>query len=223
MAVAKRKLSNPLALAVLVHVAEQPRHPYEIAQVLRERGKDGSIKINYGSLYTVVQSLERHGFIEAAGTERDGRRPERTVYGITASGRVEMRDWLSELLGTPAKEYPRFEAGLSLMGILSPDEVGSLLAQRLARLDATLAEGRAAMAVYGTLLPRIFLVESEYSLAMTEAEAAWVRGLLADLADGSLSGAAEWRSFHETGQAPAAWADLPERVQRLREQQLKEE
>jgi DNA-binding PadR family transcriptional regulator len=86
VAVAKRKLSNPLALAVLVHVAEQPRHPYEIAQVLRERGKDGSIKINYGSLYTVVQSLERHGFIEAAGTERDGRRPERTVYGITATG-----------------------------------------------------------------------------------------------------------------------------------------
>lgn len=72
---ARRKVDGTLALAVLVLVAEQPRHPYEIAQVLRSRGKDNSIKINYGSLYTVVRNLEKHGLIAATGVEREGRRP----------------------------------------------------------------------------------------------------------------------------------------------------
>ena len=216
---AKRKMSNPLALAVLAHVAEAPRHPYEIAQVLRARGKEQSIKINYGSLYTVVQSLERHGFIEAAGTERDGRRPERTVYGVTEAGRVELRDWLGELLGTPAKEYPRFESALSLMGVLHPDEAVPLLEQRLALLDASVAARREELAQYRTVLPRVFLVEGEYGVAMAAAEAEWTRQLLKEMADGSLSGMDGWRQYHDTGQAPQEWVDLEARVRQMQEEQ----
>ncbi len=75
----QRKLSNPLALAVLACLAEHPMHPYEIATTLRIRKKDESVKLNYGSLYTVVESLLRHGLIIPQETEREGRRPERTV------------------------------------------------------------------------------------------------------------------------------------------------
>jgi DNA-binding PadR family transcriptional regulator len=214
---AKRKMGNPLALAVLATVAEAPRHPYEIAQVLRARGKEQSIKINYGSLYTVVQTLERHGLIEAAGTERDGRRPERTVYGVTESGRVELREWLSELLGTPAKEYPRFESALSLMGVLHPDEAVSLLEQRVALLDASVAARRAELAHYRTVLPRVFLVEGEYAVTMAAAEADWTRQLLKDMADGSLTGVDGWRQYHDTGQAPQQWADLDAQARALQE------
>ena len=34
-----RNRSNPLALAVMVCLAEQPRHPYEVATTLRQRNK----------------------------------------------------------------------------------------------------------------------------------------------------------------------------------------
>ncbi|MFC1421215.1 PadR family transcriptional regulator [Streptacidiphilus cavernicola] len=212
----RRKMSNPLALAVLATVREQPRHPYEIAQVLRARGKEHSIKINYGSLYTVVQSLERHGFIEASGTERDGRRPERTVYRVTESGAVELREWLSELIGTPVKEYPRFEAALSLMAVLPPDEVRQLLEQRVAALDGLLAEQRGTLAEYGRLLPRVFLIETEYSAAMLATEAEWTRQLVKDMADGSLTGLDGWRQYHATGRAPEEWSTLQD--QRIEEQ-----
>jgi len=209
---AKRTMSNPLALAVLAFVAEKSSHPYEIAQSLRSRGKDRSIKINYGSLYGVVQTLERHGFIEAAGTERDGRRPERTVYAVTESGRAELRDWLSELLGTPAKEYPRFESALSLMGVLPPDEARTLLEQRVARLDASTEAERASLAEWSTILPRVFLVENEYAVAMASAEAEWTRGLLRQMADGSLTGMDGWRQLHATGHAPPEWSSLDEQA-----------
>lgn len=212
---AKRKLSNPLALAVLSMCAETPRHPYEMAQVLRQRGKQASIKINFGSLYTVVQNLEKHGFIEAEGIERDGRRPERTVYAITAAGRTELHDWLSELLSVPVKEYPQFEAGLSLAGSLPPDEVEALLRKRLAALDDGVSVAAAILEECRAVLPDIFLVEADYALTMQRAESEWLRGLLLKMETNTLSGLDGWRAYHATGAPPQDWIDLEERTSGL--------
>ena len=79
----RRRVSNPLALAVLATLRQRPMHPYEMAAAMRSQGKERSIKLNYGSLYTVVDNLARHGLIEAMEASREGRRPERTVYRPT--------------------------------------------------------------------------------------------------------------------------------------------
>src|SRR6478735_1352117 len=68
---AARSRSNPLALAVLALLWERPMHPYEMSMTLRERRKDESVKLNFGSLYSVVDSLVKHGLIEAASTGGD--------------------------------------------------------------------------------------------------------------------------------------------------------
>src|SRR5688500_2135046 len=113
---ATRKVRNLLALALLGVLSERPMHPYEMASVLRERAKDTSMKIQWGSLYTVVQNLEKHGFVRATETTRQGGRPERTVYTITEAGQAELVDWLSELVERPQYEHNSFEAALSLVG-----------------------------------------------------------------------------------------------------------
>src|SRR5262245_61188873 len=106
----RRRSSNPLALAVLVLLYERPMHPYQMAATLRERHKEDSIKLRYGSLYTVIDQLVKGGFIAEKMTTREGNRPERTIYDITKSGAAEMRAWMREILSTPTKEYPQFEA-----------------------------------------------------------------------------------------------------------------
>ena len=78
----RRKVANLLALAVLATVVTRPMHPYEIASVLRARSKDRDLEIKWGSLYRVVENLERHGFLAPVHSERQGGRPERTVYRI---------------------------------------------------------------------------------------------------------------------------------------------
>ncbi|MFF7980759.1 PadR family transcriptional regulator [Streptomyces sp. NPDC007901] len=208
MAARRRKLSNPLALAVMVLLVERPMHPYEIAQTLRRRGKDASLKINYGSLYTVVQNLEKHGFVEVTDVERQGNRPERTLYGITDAGREETAEWLSDLIAVPAKEYPIFEAALSLMGVLHPDEVTRLLEERLKTLDVQAAGLRGGLDKLRETLPRLFVVETEYQLHMVEAQAEWVRGFLVELTEGSFPGVVDWRTFHETGEIPDEYLKL---------------
>ncbi|TQS44237.1 PadR family transcriptional regulator [Cryptosporangium phraense] len=193
---ARRRVSNPLALAALTLLQERPMHPYEISSNLRERRKDESIKLNYGSLYSVVESLARHGLIEALETTREGRRPERTVYAITDAGQREVEDWLSELISRPVKEFTQFEAGLSLLGALPVDDAIRLLRLRLASLTMA-ARSAAAIQEAVAGFPRIFMLESEYEAAVRDAEIRFVTGLLRDIEDGTLSGLDGWRRIHE--------------------------
>jgi DNA-binding PadR family transcriptional regulator len=195
---ARRKVGNPLALAVLGCLAERPMHPYEMSTTMRERGKHESIKLNYGSLYTVVESLLKHGMIAVRETVREGRRPERTVYEITEAGRLELTDWLSDLISTPVKEFSAFEAGLTLMGGLGPDDAVRLLRQRAFTLRATLHAGREMLRQAEEMgVARLFLIEADYRRGQVEAELEFTEKLMASIADGSLGGVDYWREVHE--------------------------
>ncbi|MEU0525536.1 PadR family transcriptional regulator [Streptomyces niveus] len=208
MGAKRRKLSNPLALAVMVLLSEHPMHPYEIAQTLRRRGKETSVKINFGSLYTVVQNLEKHGYVEVAEVQRQGNRPERTLYGLTGTGREEMLDWMADLVAVPAREFPLFETALSLIGVLPPDEAVALLQERVDALDIQHAAVEAILSKLYERMPRLFVVETEFQLHMIAAQAKWIRGLLKDIADGSLTGLDGWRQLHTTGEVPEEWEKL---------------
>jgi DNA-binding PadR family transcriptional regulator len=199
----RRKISNLLALSLLNLLIERPMYPYEMATTLRQRGKDDAIKINWGSLYTVVQNLEKYGFIEAVDVVREGRQPERTTYQITDAGREELKDWLRELIGEPEREYTRFEAALGECAVLPPNELAGLLQRRLDTLEATIVQHGADLEALVTQVPRLFLIESEYHLALRRAEAEWVRNLLKEFTDGSFPRIREWQHYHDTGVPPA--------------------
>lgn len=192
----RRRVSNPLALAVLSCLNEKAMHPYEISTTLRTRGKEHSIKLNYGSLYSVVESLQKHGLVQALETKRAGRRPERTVYEITEAGVAEFEDWLAELISTPVRDYTSLEAGLSLMAGLPPQEVARLLEQRADRLRMEL---RTLDSVHAEVpwLPEIFIVESHFRHTMLTAELAFVTGLAERIRNGSLGGVKVWQRIHE--------------------------
>ncbi|MFF0339009.1 PadR family transcriptional regulator [Kribbella sp. NPDC004875] len=191
---ARRKVGNPLAFAVLGSLSERPMHPYEISTTLRARGKDQSIKVNYGSLYSVVAALQKHGFVEALETVREGNRPERTVYQITESGHAEFTDWLAELVGTPSREFHPLEAGLAYLPGLSPDRAVELLEERLKAVDAEIEEMTALHNhMSATEFPRIFWIESEFRLALLRAESAYVHQLVDEIRTDTLGGAEFWR------------------------------
>ncbi|HJY01555.1 MAG TPA: PadR family transcriptional regulator [Streptosporangiaceae bacterium] len=208
----RRKVSNLLALSLLTLLTQRPMYPYEMASMLRERGKDNSIKVNWGSFYTVVQNLEKYGFIEAVEVAREGRQPERTTYQITEAGRAELMDWLRGLLSVPEREHTSFEAALGESAVLPPDELIDLLQQRLTALEEANGRLQAALATLVTQLPRLFLIESEYYLAQRRAEEEWVRGLLKEFTGGTFPGLEAWRHFHATG-------EVPEDIQALLEQE----
>jgi DNA-binding PadR family transcriptional regulator len=205
----RRNRSNPLALAVLICLYERPMHPYEVASTLRQRHKDESVRLNYGSLYAVVSALERRGLIVAQDTKRAGRLPERTIYRLTNAGRVEAHDWLAELLELPVKEYPALGAALSFLPALPPAEAVSLLEQRAERLALAMAQARASLELarqHG--LPRLLWVEVEFESELRASELEFVRTLAAEISAGSLDGLEWWQAIHagEAADAPPVFA-----------------
>ncbi|MFZ5851610.1 MAG: PadR family transcriptional regulator [Actinomycetota bacterium] len=194
----RRRVANPLALAVLGCLMERPMHPYEISTTLRTRGKEQSIKLNYGSLYSVVEALVKHGLIAPQATTRHGRRPERTVYEITDAGAAEFEEWLAELLSTPVRDFTSLEAGLSLMPGLPPEEVARLLEDRVVKLRIELGSLEAAERVATQLgLPELFTIETRYRSAILTAELEFVADLAQRIRTSKLGGTKVWRRIHE--------------------------
>ncbi|WP_327048855.1 hypothetical protein OG320_13785 [Microbispora sp. NBC_01189] len=142
---------------------------------------------------------------------REGAHPERTIYRITEAGRAELADWVRDLIADPEPERPRFEAALSVCGVLPPDELTGLLRRRLALLEEDVAAQREALAEWRRETPRLFLVEAEYDLAVRAAEAAWIRSFVEELTSGAFPDLPMWRAWHESGRMPPEMAELAER------------
>jgi DNA-binding PadR family transcriptional regulator len=188
-----QRLSNPLALAVLALLSERSAHPYEMSVMMKNRHWHTGIKLNYGSLYTVIGGLEKRGYIQVQDTMREGNRPERTIYALTSTGRIELAAWLSDILRTPKKEYLDFEAGLTLMLHLPPETASRILQERIANLVSEVDELKTQLQEVTDQfhLERVLTIEREYGIVMREAELNWVRSIVSDLDSGKL----RWNSF----------------------------
>jgi hypothetical protein len=140
-----------------------------------------------GSLYHAIRRLEQGGFIAQVETQREGRRPERTVYRITEQGLVEIRAWLRELIAKPGRDSNQFFAALSYLPHLPPEDVAELLETRATVIATEVAGLDATLAALVPKLGRLILLETEFWRAVRTAELEWVRTLIKDLQTGRLS------------------------------------
>ena len=168
-------------LAVLSLLRERPMHPYEIQRLLKARHKDDVLVLKRGSLYHAIRRLESGGLIELRKTTREGKRPERMTYGITASGRQAQVSWLKALVSAPQRERSDFMGAMSFLVYLRPAEAIEGLASRVDQLEHDIAAMDTTLEALREKIGRINVIETEYARAMRRAELDWVRGLLADL------------------------------------------
>jgi DNA-binding PadR family transcriptional regulator len=189
------KFTRPssIALAVLALLYEAPMHPYRMQQLIKERGKDEVINVRQrASLYQTIDRLLRARLIAIRETAREEKRPERTIYELTAAGRETMLMWMREMLATPAREFPDFPAALAHLPLLALEDARVQLERRARALAAELERVDAELARAAGVIPRLFLVEMEYLGGMLRTELAWVRSLVDDLDSGRLTWSEEW-------------------------------
>jgi DNA-binding PadR family transcriptional regulator len=175
------------ALAILALLRERPMHPYEMRRLMRERHKEERLLLKSGSLYHGISFLLSQGLITRLTTQRDGKRPERTVYQITKAGELELKQWLRQLLGHPVREASSFAIALDHAVHLAPHEVARTLEARVVQLLQRIEQ---TQAVLETLIPRIGRVNLwrwSLRLALARAELAWTQALVQDLLNGGLN------------------------------------
>jgi DNA-binding PadR family transcriptional regulator len=201
---APRVRRTTLALAVLSLLAEAPMHPYRMQQLIRQRGKDSVVNVGQrASLYTAIERLEKAGLVRVRETSRDRLWPERTIYELTEDGREVLRDWLGDALAARQREFPEFPAALSFLALLTPEEVLVHLERRRVAVGTEMAALEAASrAAAAGKVPRLFLVEDEYRVALLRAELTWLTSVVADLRSGRLKWTEAWaRQFAAEAEA----------------------
>jgi DNA-binding PadR family transcriptional regulator len=192
---------SPLGLAVLSLLFTGPLHPYGMQRLIKLWGKDQVINVGQrANLYKTIARLKEGGLVAVRQSERSQQYPERTVYELTDQGRTAARDWLTEMLAAPRREFPQFPAALSFAMLLSPQATEAALTRRADILRERLGELEADLARYSGSLPRVTLLDDEYRRAMTAAELSWIDGLRADLRSGRLT----WSKDQLAAQAGAA-------------------
>ena len=184
---------GPLALAVLGLLEEHPRHPYDIACTMHQRNMDEHIRLSMGTMYHVVDQLQRLGWIRPTEIAREGRRPERTIYAATPEGREHFLQRLRELIAEPNREYSSFEAGLSFLHRLTREEAAALLRKRAAALRAQVELWDSILDQH-THLKRLALIEAEMVQDLRRFQADWATRIAGEIESGTL----EW-AVHAEG------------------------
>ena len=174
-------------IAVLALLREGPMHPYQMQSLLSLRHKDEILALKRGSLYHAIGRLVRDELIAAKSTTRNGRRPERTTYAITTTGRKEFTRVLRHIIAVPRRESSEFMAAMSFLVHLMPAEALPRLEERAHHLENEIALRSAGVSAASTHVLRINLIESEYLIAMLKAELAWVLNLISEISSGNLA------------------------------------
>jgi DNA-binding PadR family transcriptional regulator len=176
-------------MALLGILTTEPMHPYAIQRRIKEWGKDKVVNVTQrAALYKTITRLRDAGLVTVRETERDQQYPERTVYEITEAGRAACHAWVAEILGQPRNEFPEFPAALSFLLLLGPHEAEVELQRRAEALRAELSDIASDLAQATAMnLPPVVMLEDQYLHAVTETELRWLEGVIADLADGTLT------------------------------------
>ena len=94
MKISKELLKGSTSIMILKIISEEDSYGYQITQVLYKRS-DEFLKLNEGTLYPILHSMEKEGFIESYKKISESGR-ERKYYRITALGTVHLATQIKE-------------------------------------------------------------------------------------------------------------------------------
>ena len=172
-------------MVILGLLRERPLYGYELKHVIEDHMGDWT-SIAFGSIYFALDKLSKEGFVEKVSVEQEGKRPSRSVYQITDTGRAEFMRLLREGWQDVERQYFELDICLFFMRYLPLDEAKDYLRRRQIILEHSLSEvqnhrdEQLAIPEVPALAGAIF----DHTLVHTEAELRWVSDLLEKMESG---------------------------------------
>jgi DNA-binding PadR family transcriptional regulator len=163
-------------LAILSLVVEQPRHGYEIEQVIEERGMRDWTEVGFSSIYYLLKKLEGEGLVEGR-LEEAGRGPARRVYRATPAGLEARRTGILDALSTPRRGTSPLLLGLSNLPGIAPAEAVAALQQYRTALAARLEHVQERWDSQSPV-PHFVDAMFDHSITMIKAELAWIEDFI---------------------------------------------
>lgn len=190
---------TPAELTILGLLEEQPRHGYELEQVIEERGIRQWTALGFSSIYYVLDKLAKRELIETIGPATSGK--ARATFRVTPTGH---KLCAAESLASLASLTPLRASvlvGMANSPALHTDEIVDALGSRAAELESQLSGIRQARASQQPL-PFAASAIFDYSEAMLEADAKWTTTTLATLMKETTMDKYDAKKAHKTLYSP---------------------
>ena len=163
-------------LLLLGFLRREQAHGYRLNEFI-ERDMAACTDIKKPTAYFLLDKMTKLGWITMRET-REGNRPPRHVYRLTAKGEAQYQTLLRENLASfMASKFPG-DVGLAYADDLTPQEVLPLLAERQAALVAQLEETRQVPRHAGSLQLIV-----DHQLFHLEGELHWLDQVIAQFKD----------------------------------------
>lgn len=167
--------SAELLILGLLH--RERMHGYALTAFLEHRLQFVS-SLKKPTAYRMLERLLARGLVERE-VERDGRRPERMVYGITPAGRERLLVLLRQQLPHAERFNNPINIPLLFWELLPGSERAELLSERLAHIRAQRAEIASFVDAHSERTsPRLVL---EHDLVLLDAEIGWLEQTINEL------------------------------------------
>jgi DNA-binding PadR family transcriptional regulator len=128
---------SPIRLFILgILSASGPLHGHQIRHQAQTDRTELWSDVKPGSLYGALKRLAAEGLIQEVRTERQGNRPERTVYEITVEGRRALAALRDDALSRIESHHDAFDLALAQASEVPADDLARVIADRLAALQA---------------------------------------------------------------------------------------
>lgn len=163
-------------LLLLGVLRRQGMHGYQVHDFI-DRYLASCTDLKKPTAYFLLDKMAKAGWVTAE-TAREGNRPPRRVYRLTAEGEAAYQRLLRENLAAYVPAYFVSDTGLAFLDDVPAAEAHALFVRRREALAAELAAARAAPAHPGSLQ---WLVEHRQRHLQAELE--WLDLILARLAD----------------------------------------
>ncbi len=171
---------SSIRLFILSSFAEHgPMHGHRLRLEAEAKHVHLWTDVTVGAVYGAMKRLAAEGLLRASGREKQGNRPTRQLYEITAQGRAALADLRRDGLSDVWFKYDPFDLALTRMEPAALKALPAVLAGRLAEVRERLAEARqvnAGARDHVGLAKQWALRHTEYRLA---AEVAYLTDLLA--------------------------------------------
>ena len=172
-------------LAVLSLIAEQPRHGYDIEQVIEARGMRAWTEIGFSSIYYLLNKLEKAGLIESELQQPEGKGPARKVHSITQAGWQAQMEGTLAALSMPRSGSSPFLLGLSNFPMVPRKQILAALNTYVARLEESLSQ-MLTRAEEQRPIPAFVDAMFGYSQVLIETELKWIRDFIHDVEAGNV-------------------------------------
>jgi len=159
-------------------------HPYEIKRRLKNAMVECYTDVDVGTLYYAIRQLEKNRLIVAVRREHVARGGRRTVYGISAKGKLRFQQLLNEQFAAEGSVAEKLYGPMLFLQFSNLPRIADLLRTRIARESEAIREVAKIRKQFASMMATGGLHLLKHLELQHRLDRKWLRGVLSDVESG---------------------------------------